>query len=130
MPFNLQRFYLVPPSSATAVANTGCTSHCFKLDTPCEDKQPACDGRRVGFSNGTLMQATHTSLLPADGPLPPLSTDARRVRLFPGITSKSLISIGQFCDDGYSAVFTSHTVRLVKYDAYTVVGHRNLFNSL
>ena len=123
-------FSLVPPRPATVVANTGCKSYCFKLDTLCDDKQPVRDGLRVRLPNGTLVHATHTGLLPADSPLPPLSTDAHRVRLFPGLTSKALISIGQLCDDGYSAVFTAHTVHLVKDDASNVVVHRNRSNGL
>ena len=123
-------FSLVPPSSATFIADTGCTSHCFKLDTLCNDKQPVHDGLIVGMPNGTSIQATHTGLLPADGPLPPISTNARRVSLFPGLTCKSLISIGQFCDDVYSAIFTAHTVCLVKDDASTVVGHSKHSNGL
>ena len=112
------------------VADTGCTSHCFKLDTPCNNNQPVRDGLCVGLPNGTLIQATHTILLPSDNCLPALSTNARHVSLFPGLTSTALISIGQFCDEGYSAVFTTHTVRLVKDDASTVVGHRNRSNGL
>ena len=88
------------------------------------------DGLCVGLTNSTSIQATHTSLLPADGPLPPLSKDALCVRLFPGLTSKALISIGQSCDDGYSAVFTVHTVLLVEDKASTVVVHRNQSNGL
>ena len=87
-------------------------------------------GLRVGLPNGTSIQATHTGLLPADGPLPPLSTDALHVSLFPGLASKALISIGQFFEDGYSAIFTSHTVRLVKNNASTVISHRNRSNGL
>ena len=83
------------------------------------------DGLRVGLPNGTSIQATHTGLLPADGPVAPLFTDACRVSLFTGLTSKSLISTVHFFDDGYSTVFTSHTARLVKENASTVVGHRN-----
>ena len=88
------------------------------------------DGLCFGLPKGTSIQATHTGLLPADGLLPPLSTDALHVSLLPGITSKALISIGQFFDDGYYAIFTAHTVRLVKDDTSTVVGHRNHFNIL
>ena len=123
-------FSLVPPSSATVVTDTSCTSLCFKLDTTCNKKKPVRDGLRVGLPNGTSIQATHTGLLPADCPLPPLLTNACRVSLFPGLTSKALISIGNFFDDGYSAVFTAHIVRLVKYDASAVVVHRNRSNCL
>ena len=123
-------FSLVPPISDTVVANNGCTSHCFKPDTPCDDKQPVCDGLRVSLPNGTLIWATHTGLLPVYIPLPPISNYARHFSFFPGLTSKSLISIGQFFDDGYSAIFTAHTVCLVKDVSYAVVGHHNRSNGL
>ena len=112
------------------VADTGCTSHCFKLYTLYDDKQPVRNGLRVGLPNGISIQATHTGLFPVDGLLLPLSTDARCVRIFLVLTIKSLIPISQFGDDGYSAVFTAHTVRLVKDDASTVVVHHNGSNSL
>ena len=79
------------------------------------------EGLHIRIPEGTLIQATHNSLLPANGPLPSLSTDARRVSIFPGLTIKALISIGQFCDDGYSAVFTTHNVCLLKDDTFTVI---------
>ena len=123
-------FPLVSPSSATVFANTGCTSHCCKIDTPCDNKQPVHDGLRVRLPNSTSIQATHTGLLPADGPLLPISTDTRCVSLFTGLTSKTLISIGQFFYGGYSAVFTAHTIHLIKDDASTVVGHHNRSNGL
>ena len=46
------------------------------------------------------------------------------------LSSKALISISQLCDDGYSAVFTAHTVRLVKDDDSTVIGYSNRSNGL
>ena len=88
------------------------------------------DGLRVRLPNSTSIQATHTGLLPADGPLLPISTDTRCVSLFTGLTSKTLISIGQFFYGGYSAVFTAHTIHLIKDDASTVVGHHNRSNGL
>ena len=75
------------------------------------------NGLRVGLPNGTLIQTNNTGLLTSNGPLPPISTDDRCVSLLPGLTRKFLISIDQLNDDGYSAVFTTHTVRLVKDDA-------------
>ena len=88
------------------------------------------NGLRVGLPNGTLIQTNNTGLLTSNGPLPPISTDDRCVSLLPGLTSKFLISIDQLYDDGYSAVFTTHTVRLVKDEASTVVGHPNHSNCL
>ena len=55
----------------------------------------------------------------------------------PFVSAFSLISpekpsspLANFFDDGYSAVFTAHTIRLVKDDASTVVGHYNLYNGI
>ena len=84
----------------------------------------------VGLPNGATIQASHTALLPIAGPLPPLSLKARQAHVFPGLTGKSLVSIGQLCDDGYDAIFTATHVKLVKDGATTVVGAREPTNGL
>ena len=123
-------FYLFPPCAPNVVSDTACTSHCFHLDTQYKDQQPVHNCLCFGLPNGTSIQDTHTGLLPADGPIPPLLTNARRVILFSCLSIKALISVGQFCNDGYSAVFTTNTVRHVKDGVATVVGHCNCINGL
>jgi hypothetical protein len=76
------------------------------------------------------MAATHTALLPDDGVLPPLSTIARRAHVFPSMTNNPLLSIGQFCDDGYNATFTSDAVLLSKEGQTFSIGTRNHINGL
>ena len=76
------------------------------------------------------MSATHTALLPDNGILPPLSDSARRAHVFPTITTNPLLSIGQFCDDGYSATFTTASVLLSKDSRTFAIGHRNPVNGL
>ncbi len=76
------------------------------------------------------MDATHTALLPGDGILPPLSLLARRAHVFPSMTNNPLLSIGQFCDDGYDATFTSDAVLLSKQGHMFSIGTRNPINGL
>ncbi len=76
------------------------------------------------------MDATHTALLPDDGILPPLSLLARRAHVFPSMTNNPLLSIGQFCDDGYNATFTSDAVLLSKEGQTFSIGTRNHINGL
>jgi hypothetical protein len=76
------------------------------------------------------MAATHTALLPNDGVLPPLSTLARCAHVFPSMTNNPLLSIGQFCDDGYNATFTSDAVLLSKQGQTFPIGTRNPINGL
>ncbi len=77
------------------------------------------------------MAATHTALLPDDGVLPPLSKLARRAHhVFPSMTNNPLLSIGQFCDDGYNATFTFDAVLLSKQGQTFPIGTRNPINGL
>jgi hypothetical protein len=76
------------------------------------------------------MAATHTALLPDDGILPPLSILARRAHVFPSMTNNPLLSINQFCDDGYDATFTSDAVLLSKQGRTFSIGTRNPINGL
>ena len=76
------------------------------------------------------MAATHTALLPNNGLLPPLSAVARRAHVFPTMSNHPLLSIGQFCDDGYDATFTSDAVLLSKDGQTFTIGTRNHVNGL
>ena len=71
------------------------------------------------------MQAAHTALLP----FPQLSLDACRGNIFPGLKNLALISIGQLCDDGFSAAFSKDHLTLVKQDI-TITGKRDTRNVL
>jgi hypothetical protein len=94
------------------------------------DKRPVTSSYTVGLPNGNTMAATHTALLPDNGVLPPLSTLARRAHVFPSMTNNPLLSIGQFCDNGYNATFTSDDVLLSKQGQTFPIGTRNPINGL
>jgi hypothetical protein len=123
-------FSLVSDNTSNGIPDTGCSKHFIGPDTPCTDKRPVQSRYTVGLPNGNTMSATHTALLPDTGLLPPLSTLARRAHVFDTMTNHPLLSIGQFCDDGYHATFTSDAVQLSKNGSTFTIGTRNHVNGL
>ena len=71
------------------------------------------------------MQSTHTALLPF--PLLPLA--ARRAHVFPEPQNKALLSIGQFYDINFTAVFHDGQVQLSN-DNTTITGQRDPITGL
>ena len=71
------------------------------------------------------MRSTHNALLP----YPQLSTSVRSAAVFPTLHNKALVSVGQFCDDGFKVIFTAEQVRLTK-DDLTIIGSRNKSDGL
>jgi hypothetical protein len=70
--------------------------------------------------NGTTIQSSHTcNLLLAD--LPP---QARKAHILPGLVHKSLISVGQLCDNGCSVTFTQEQVTVSKNGTCVMYGSR------
>ena len=63
------------------------------------------------------MQSTHMALLP----FPQLPLATRRAHVFPVLQNKSLLSIGQFCDSNFTAVFHDGQVKLSN-DNTTITG--------
>ena len=66
------------------------------------------------------MQSTHTALLT----FPQLLLAARRAHVFPALQNKALLSIGQFCDSNFTAVFCEGQVKLSNEDT-TITGQRD-----
>ena len=118
------------------MADTGATSNFFQLTQnqnhyvhtaiPLKNVQPTNHGIQVLLPNKQTMQATHTGEL--DIPhLPPAATKAH---IFPHLASGSLLSIGQLCDSGCTALFTATKLyilyqgKLVLQGQRTINGHR------
>jgi hypothetical protein len=70
---------LYSPTSHQAFADTGCTGHFLKIDSPCVEKNATTAGINVRLPNGSVITSTHTTLL--DFPALPIA--ARRAHLFP-----------------------------------------------
>ena len=110
---------LNPSADRRAIVESGCTSHFIGPDKPCVNKVPTEHGISVRLPNGETMQYTHTALLP----FPQLLLAARRAHVFPGLQNKALLSIDQFCDSNFTAVFHNSQVNLIN-DNTTITGQR------
>ena len=75
--------------------------------------------------NGGTMVATHKALLPF--PQPPLAS--RKCDVFLAL-QQPLLSLGQFCDAGFTATLASETVLLTKYDITALSGTRDHNNGI
>ena len=90
-------------SNEKAIADSGCTSHFLGSNARCTNKQPCAAGVTVKLPNSMSMVASHTALLD----MPHLPPEARRCHIFPDMGDKALLSIAQFCDNGYRVIFTA-----------------------
>ena len=76
------------------------------------------------------MQATHTANIDLDHIPVTLNQFAKSASVFPQLTHKALISLGQFCDAGYACLLTDAAVYLVKHNKKTKIGTRDISTKL
>ena len=76
------------------------------------------------------MQATHTADINLDHIPVTLHQSAKSASVFPQLTHKALISLGQFCDAGYECLLTDAAVYLIQNNKKTKIGTRDLFTKL
>jgi hypothetical protein len=62
----------------------------------------------VRLPSGAIMESSHT----ADLDIPGLNAAASKSQGFPGMAHHSLLSVGQFCDEGYTVTFQQDTVTI------------------
>ena len=91
----------------------------------CTNKVPTSHGPIVEFPNGTTIHPTHRALLP----FPQISLAARQSHVFPAPQSKSLHSIGQFCDNGFRVLFDKDWANVFKRDT-SILGTRHRTNGV
>jgi hypothetical protein len=105
----------------TAILDSGCTINILSAAAPCSDKQAAHVPLNVNMPNGTTVQSSHTcNLLLTD-----LSPQSRQAHILPGLVHKSLISVGQLCDNGCSFTFTQDKVTVSKDKKCVMYGSRD-----
>ena len=110
-----------PPTNTNhAIADSGCNGHFIMIDGPCSDIQPATTPIHVQLPDSNTITSTHTGLLQ----MPSLPLAARRAHLFPDLTSGSLLSIGQLCDAGCTALFNRTTVTIRSASTILATGKR------
>lgn len=89
-------------------------------------------GPTVNFPNGKTSKATqagHLALVhkASDAQLSPAAT---QVVILPGLTSASLISVGQLCDDGCEVRFNKDHATIIKNNKLLITAPRNLQDGL
>ena len=80
------------------------------------------DGTTVQLSNNETMSATRTGNTPLEISL---SAHAKKVHIFDGLHSDSLISLGQLCDDDCVAILENNEINIIKGKTVILKGHRN-----
>ena len=91
----------------------------MKYDPP--EKWIATDPITVRLPNGDKLQNTHECFLP----IPQLPQDSITARIFPGLHTASLLSIGQLCDAGCQATFLKHVLQISYENKIILTGDRN-----
>ena len=86
-----------------AVIDTGCTANTLRSDAPVTNIDTTPPTQYVGTPTGATMKSSAADLISQ----PQLPEEARRAHVYPDLKYKSLVSVGQLCDSGYTAVFTA-----------------------
>ena len=88
--------------------------------------KPIANGPLCKLPDGNIIQPTETGQLKG---LNELSTKAKETNIHPTLQA-SLISIGQLCDDGCTAVFKKDTLEISKNNKIILRGERNRIDGL
>ena len=82
--------------------HSGSSEHYAPLTVPCSNKRPCLVPYTVSLPDQREICATHTAVLD----LPWLPPGACKAYLFKELTDRDLVSVAQFCDNGFNVVFT------------------------
>jgi hypothetical protein len=93
-----------PLTSSTFIADTGASGHYIQVTGAVVNKRPAMQPLTVLMPDGHSLTSTHIGELA----LPQLPAAARLCHIFPHLNMWSLLSVGQLCDHGCTALFTKH----------------------
>ena len=110
-----------PPCPPTAICDTGATGHFLSINAPYENKRPAISPLHVALADQSIITSSHQ----VDLDLPSLPASARIAHLFPALGDTSLLSIGQLCDAGCTAIFNAETVHVYQHHKLLFTGHRS-----
>jgi hypothetical protein len=107
----------------SAIVDTAATGNYLTPECPVTDLNPSSPRVDVILPDGSGITSSHTALLQLPIILPP---GARSAHIFPGLKSGSLISVGQLCDHGCTALFTAKQVHIHYQDHIIMTGHRSI----
>jgi hypothetical protein len=80
-----------------AIVDSGCTGHFILVNAPCLNKVKSRTPLKVRLPNGATMESSHNAELD----IPELNAASSKAHVFPGMANRSLLSVGQLCDEGY-----------------------------
>ena len=109
------------------ILDTGATHHFFSTSPTLQsnpiltDVHPTNDPIDVLLPNHQHITSTHQANLNINN-LPP---SAKTVHVFPSLASGSLLSVGQLCDHGCTATFTSSSATISRNGHPIITGTRN-----
>jgi hypothetical protein len=90
-----------PFNKHIAIVDSGCTGHYLKVTAPVADKQVAKTPIKVTLPEGASIQSSHT----CDLVLPQLPDTGKIAHVIPGLSTSSLLSVGQLVDAACSVTF-------------------------
>ena len=112
--------------SNVAVADSGASGHYLTIRCKSFETWKATNKISVKLPNGVCIQNTHETHLP----IPQLPESARLARIFPELSSVSLISISQLYNAGCIAIFDKQKVTISLKAKVILSGVRNFKNGL
>ena len=115
-----------PPANYTSIADSGATAHFVTVNAPVTNKKIAVVPLAIYNPNGAIMYSTHT----AEIDVPHLPRSARLCHIVPGLSTFSLISIGQLCDADCEVLFLTDTVSIGYKNTVIMQGARSRTSGL
>jgi hypothetical protein len=116
-----------PKLTVIAKADSGASKHFWRwCDRGVLHNNHNAPGPPVALPDGTIIRSSALGSLPLDN----LSKPSRKVQVFKDLTSSSLVSIGQLCDDGCVVTLTRDDMKVIKEDTMILRGTRNTTDGL
>jgi hypothetical protein len=102
--------------------DSGCTGHFLLVNVPCLNKVKSRTPLTVRLPSGATMESSHTAKLE----IPRVSAPPSKAHYSPGMSSHSLLSAGQLCDEGYIVTFNQTSVTFCNFENSQILsGPRN-----
>jgi hypothetical protein len=109
-----------PPTTYASIADSGATPHFVTVNALVINKQIAVLPLAIYNPNSSIMYSTYT----AEINVLHLPRAVRVCHIAPGLSTYSLISIGQLCDAGCAVLFLTNIVRIGFKNAVIMQGAR------
>jgi hypothetical protein len=111
----------------TSIVDYGCTGHFLLVNAPCFNKVKSQTPLTVRLPNRATMESSHTAELN----IPELNAASSIAHVFPGMANKSLLSVGQLCNEEYIVTFKNASVTICNPQEFQILsGARDLDTEL